>query len=244
MLPEDLRQRLFPYEYFHLEVFRRGIADNMPVRGRALDLGCGDNSCLSSYRTPGREVWGTDFQVHPALQDPEWFRLLGPHGAIPFPNDHFDLVVCDWVLEHVVSPTTFLAEVRRVLRPGGAFVAQSISGRHYVTWCRRLLDFFPHEVVQGLMTRLYGRPGHDTFPTRYRMNTPRQLAAASTGAGLRLESLRYGCSQAHFRFLPWLEKLAIRVDRWLEHLGPGCGRLYFVVLLRRPPVARASLLAA
>lgn len=244
MQPEELRQTLFPYEYFHLEVFRRTITDNMPVRGRVLDLGCGDNSCLSSYRTPGREVWGADFQAHPSLQDPDRFRLLDPGGGIPFPDTHFDLIVCDWVLEHVVSPRNFLAEVRRVLRPGGAFVAQSISGRHYVTWCRRLLDILPHEAVQGLMTRLYGRPGHDTFPTRYRMNTPRQLAAACTGAGFRMESLRYGCSQAHFRFLPWLEKLAIRLDRWLENFGPGFGRLYFVVLLRRPVVAQACRPAA
>lgn len=244
MQPEELRQTLFPYEYFHLEVFRRGIADHMPARGRALDLGCGDNSCLSSYRTPEREVWGTDFQSHPELKDPAWFRRLGPRGVIPFPDEYFDLIACDWVLEHVVSPGAFLAEVRRVLRPGGVLVAQSISGRHYVTWARRLLDFLPHEAIQGLMTLLYGRPGHDTFPTRYRMNTPCQLAAACTGAGLHLESLRFGCSQAHFRFLPWLEKLAIRLDRCLERFGPGFGRLYFVVRMRRPgrpvPVLQAA----
>ncbi len=41
----------------------------------------------------------------------------------PFPDAHFDLVLCMEIIEHLVySPTHMLAEAHRVLRPGGRFL--------------------------------------------------------------------------------------------------------------------------
>jgi SAM-dependent methyltransferase len=39
--------------------------------------------------------------------------------AIPYPEASFDLVICSHVLEHVPDDRTAIAEIRRVLRPGG-----------------------------------------------------------------------------------------------------------------------------
>jgi len=39
--------------------------------------------------------------------------------AIPYPEASFDLVICSHVLEHVPDDRTGIAEIRRVLRPGG-----------------------------------------------------------------------------------------------------------------------------
>jgi hypothetical protein len=59
----------------------------------ALDVGCGDNSVLVTYRSADREVWGTDFESHPCLQNPEWFLPLESDGKIPFYPGTFDLSV-------------------------------------------------------------------------------------------------------------------------------------------------------
>jgi SAM-dependent methyltransferase len=40
-------------------------------------------------------------------------------GRIPVEDAQFDAVICSQVLEHVFTPTEFLAELHRVLRPGG-----------------------------------------------------------------------------------------------------------------------------
>ncbi|MBU6407886.1 MAG: methyltransferase domain-containing protein [Alphaproteobacteria bacterium] len=42
---------------------------------------------------------------------------------IPFPDATFDYVLCTEVLEHVENPGELIAEMRRVLRPGGLIVA-------------------------------------------------------------------------------------------------------------------------
>jgi hypothetical protein len=45
--------------------------------------------------------------------------------AIPFPDESFDLIICNHVLEHVGDDRAALSEMRRVLRPGGCAVLQT-----------------------------------------------------------------------------------------------------------------------
>lgn len=47
-------------------------------------------------------------------------RVLGDVLQLPFQDDSIDLIVATGLLEHVRDDRAFLAEVRRVLRPGGS----------------------------------------------------------------------------------------------------------------------------
>jgi SAM-dependent methyltransferase len=233
-----LLYRFFPQEPCSVEGYYEEIARRLPARGRLLDLGCGANADLARFRTPERQVWGVDFMAHPQLQYPEWFRYLTPEGGIPFADGAFDVVACRWVLEHVARPAVFLHEVSRVLRPGGWLVAHSISAAHYVTWIRRALGLLPHSWIQRLVTRLYGRPAHDTFATFYRLNTPGQLRSWARPAGLRLTTWRrYANLGEYFSFCPPLRCLAVLTDWLLEQLAPGWGRIYFTAVLHKPLAA-------
>jgi len=56
------------------------------------------------------------------LQSPSDVYLVRGEGErLPFPGDAFDLVLCENVLDHARDPECVLMEIRRVLRPGGAF---------------------------------------------------------------------------------------------------------------------------
>ena len=57
------------------------------------------------------------------------FRLIGPDGRWPLDDASVDLAVSDFVLEHVTEPEAFVAELARVLRPGGMYIARTISRR-------------------------------------------------------------------------------------------------------------------
>lgn len=57
------------------------------------------------------------------FQPERWDYLLGDiEGGLPYPDASFDIVVCEQVLEHIENPGEILAEIRRVLRPGGMAV--------------------------------------------------------------------------------------------------------------------------
>jgi SAM-dependent methyltransferase len=237
-------RRLFPNDVHHVAGLHDAIRQQLPDRGRLLDLGCGINCDLESYRSAEREVWGADFQAHPELRHSNWFRLLETGGVIPFPDRHFDLVVAVMVLEHVADPRSFMAEVGRVLKPGGYFIGHTISGMHYVTLIRRLIGLLPHSINQKIVKRLYGRAEIDTFPAYYRLNTERCLRRFARTGGMEVETMRRYADPGYFRFSKPLELAAISADRLLDAMGRGWGRLYFTALIKKSEPASTLRYAA
>jgi len=240
----DFLRRVFPRDVHHVAGLHEAIGERLPEVGRVLDLGCGINSDLEGYRTPTREVWGTDFQVHPELRHRDWFRLLGEGGRIPFPDGHFDLVVAVMVLEHVADPRAFTGEVARVLKPGGHFIGHTISGTHYVTFVRRLIGLLPHSINQRLVKRLYGRVEVDTFPAFYRLNIESRLKRFASAAGLEVERIRRYADPGYFRFNNILQIAAILGDRVLDSFCAGWGRLYLTITIKKCLIASTSSQAA
>jgi SAM-dependent methyltransferase len=103
-------------------LFRQYVAG--PGR-RVLDLGCRDGALTRAY-SEGNEVIGVDADKE-ALKEAQklgietrWADLDEP---LPFEDEDFDVVVAGELLEHLRDPRRLVAEARRVLRPGGTFVA-------------------------------------------------------------------------------------------------------------------------
>jgi SAM-dependent methyltransferase len=86
-----------------------------------LDLGCGPGGSRAVFRAahPGVRWTGLDVPGSPSPppEDPD-IRLYDGE-RIPFGDASFDVVFCKQVLEHVADPRRVLAEVARVLVPGG-----------------------------------------------------------------------------------------------------------------------------
>lgn len=90
------------------------------LSGRMLDVGCGIGDMLR-YRP---QTVGVD--VNPrAIAYCRGRGLTAQQmkpDQLPFPDAVFDSVVLDNVLEHLERPEPLLAEIRRVVRPGGIFL--------------------------------------------------------------------------------------------------------------------------
>jgi SAM-dependent methyltransferase len=85
------------------------------ARGRLLDLGCG-NRRYERLFAHTRYV-GYDVDTQGGRPD-----VCGHAAALPFRGATFDAALCTQVLEHVARPADLLAELRRVLAPGGVLI--------------------------------------------------------------------------------------------------------------------------
>lgn len=105
---------------------------------------------------------------------------------IPYDDSTFDIVFSDNVLEHLDNPEEVFAEVRRVLKPGGTFLVKTPNKLHYVPLVATLT---PHR-FHRFFNKLRGRKEADTFPTRYRANTPQALRKISDQVNLSIQEVR------------------------------------------------------
>lgn len=94
---------------------------------RILDVGCGPGLELCRMATAGADVTGVDLVPIHVEQAQAHLAQLGLRGevtvadaeALPFPDGGFDRVISSNALQFTSSPTGAMAEIRRVLRPGG-----------------------------------------------------------------------------------------------------------------------------
>jgi SAM-dependent methyltransferase len=107
------------------------VAAVAPVGARVLEVGCGPGHLsIRLARQHGLDVTGVD--LDPAMiararanadragngDQHRLSLLVGDVAALAFPDGSFDLVVSTLSMHHWADPTTGLAEIGRVLRPG------------------------------------------------------------------------------------------------------------------------------
>jgi SAM-dependent methyltransferase len=175
---------------------------------RVLDLGCGaGRHAFECYRR-GARVVALDRNAEEIREVASWFAAMAEAGeapagatatamegdalALPFPDSSFDVVIISEVMEHIPDDKGVLAEMVRVLRPGGRIaVTVPRYGPEKVCWA--LSDAY-HE-VEGGHIRIYRGD---------------ELLGKMREAGLR----PYGTHHAHGLHSPyWWLKCAFGVER-------------------------------
>jgi SAM-dependent methyltransferase len=153
-----------------MDVTNRFVLDFAKRPGaRILDYGCGAGAVVQAGRAAGLDIHGADvyYGGSNARTEADRAGLLGAaireirDGRIPFEDAWFDVVVNNQVMEHVEDLDAALAEIHRVLKPGGVVLsifpsrdvfreghigipfshwfAKDSKPRFYYTWALRLL---------------------------------------------------------------------------------------------------------
>jgi SAM-dependent methyltransferase len=102
-----------------------------------LDLGCG-HGAIGALKPAGCEVHGLEIS-RMLVNGLEGYTSasvwdLDDPAQLPFTDGYFDAVVAKDILEHLQRPWLTIAEIRRVLRPGGVIIASVICHRGRRVW--------------------------------------------------------------------------------------------------------------
>lgn len=109
------------------------LYEELGVTGTVLDVMA---SWVSHFRSPPDRLVGVGLNAEELAANP----LLADHATVdlnatprlPFPDDAFDDAVCCVSIDYLVRPVEVVAEVGRVVRPGGRFVV-TVSNRCFPT---------------------------------------------------------------------------------------------------------------
>lgn len=188
-----LRERLDKRWYPHLtsnwddSLLRSVVLSHISPTSVVLDLGAGAGIVPQmNFKGLGARVCGVDLDPR-VVSNPFLDEGRVANGAeIPYPDNHFDLVFADNLLEHLTEPEAVFKEVFRVLKSGGVFIAKTPNRFHYVPLLAQLTPLWFHK----FFNKLRGRESEDTFPTVYRANSEKAVRGLARSVGFRVEDIR------------------------------------------------------
>ena len=175
---------------------------------RVLDLGCGEGRhTFEAYRR-GAHVVAVDISAKDLATTRQWcsaIELAGEAPAtatanavrgdlrhLPFPDASFDRIIASEVLEHIPDDTAAIAEIERVLKPGG------LAAVTVPRW-------WPERVCWALSDQYHANEGG-----HIRIYKADELAGKLAAVGLT----HTGTDHAHALHSPyWWLKCAVGVER-------------------------------
>jgi len=100
--------------------------------------------------------------------------VIQPEAPLPFADETFDLIVSDFVFEHIAKPALVSTELHRILKPGGWICARTPNRYCLVSLLTRLIHNSRHSrLLRWVQPE---RKSIDVFPTVFKLNSKRAIA--------------------------------------------------------------------
>jgi ubiquinone/menaquinone biosynthesis C-methylase UbiE len=158
-------------QHFLFKPSHRMLIDALsPADQRILDIGCGTGRFAARVLDtfPDAQVWGLDLcpgmlrgaQERVRAADGRLHVVQGDSERLPFPDNSFDAVTCSHSFHHYPNQAQVVAEMHRVLRPGGQLLI--IDGDRDRPWGWLIFDV---AVVwmEGAVKHLAGRAFREMY---------------------------------------------------------------------------------
>lgn len=146
-----------------------------------LEVGCGAGGFLQNLEV--LEIWGVEPDQEAAnIAAKHYTRIFNNHyeeTAADIPDEYFDLVICNDVIEHLDDHDKFLSSIHSKLKHGGKLVGSVPNVRYYANLYELIVEKDWQYVDTGILDR-----------THLRFFTETSLRRALVGAGFRIEIMQ------------------------------------------------------
>lgn len=160
---------------------------------RVLEVGCGEGGFLA-HNASAIEYWGIEPNTEAAERAASRLYKVfnGRYDAVvdELPDDYFDLIVCNDVIEHMPDHDAFLQSIRRKLKTDGFLIGSIPNVRHYALLTQLLFRKDWQYVDAGLLDR-----------THLRFFTEKSWRRVIAENGFQLEAM-HGLNACRSRLFP------------------------------------------
>lgn len=223
------------------------LEQHVPRGGVALDIGCGSGTMVKELAERAATAIGVDvdptgFRKYPDLSvvEPgntaELYRRPGGHLVVadayelPLASGTVDVVTSRWMFEHLERPGAAVAEIARVLRPGGVALVVVPSRLHPGILLSSLL---PLRVKQWALETTSGVRENLVMPTYYRANTVGSLRRWFERSGFETLEVVHVADPSYWLFSRSLCQIASGLGRVAARLPLDGFRMHIVGVFRR-----------
>lgn len=156
---------------------------------KLLDVGAGAGIVMQmNFKDEFAEVIGIDPDKR--VVDNQYLDkgYVGLADNMPmFEDNYFDVIISDNVFEHIDNPDAVFSEVKRVLKMGGVLMAKTPNKYHYMP----LIATYTPTWFHKFYNKLRGRKSIDTFPTRYLLNSKKDLSIIAEKNAFLIEYIKF-----------------------------------------------------
>lgn len=238
-LVESMDRQFYPAfrDFWDDHLFRARVLAHVTPATRLLDVGAGAGIVpMMNFKGLAARVCGIDLDprviVNPMLDE----GIVADASGIPYPDASFDVVIADNVAEHLAEPLQTLAEINRVLTPGGVFLFKTPNRAHYMPTIARVTPHWFHQTYN----RLRGRAAVDTFPTLYRLNSRKAVRGLAADTGFDVETIELIEGRPEYlRLHPAAYLLGLTYERIVNATEAlAFLRILIIATLRKPGASR------
>lgn len=128
---------------------------------------------IRALRGKAKKLYASDIDEAVLLNKNVDQSLLMKGNKVNVKDNFFDIVIADYVMEHIKDPYEFAIEVNRILKPGGWFCARTPHKFSLISISARIIkNQFHKNLLRYVQPDRYAV---DIFPTFYRLNTLKDL---------------------------------------------------------------------
>lgn len=145
-------------------------------------------------------------------------KILADVSSIPMVKDgSVDVVLSEWVLEHLNEPRSAFRETARVLKPGGIFIFETPNTANPIIGFFRLVKKISNKATKRISSKyLLDKTENDIYPAYYKANSSKSLDKMLAEVGFeKIFMGRTGCP-GYFRSWKLLLWLNLKFEKLLE----------------------------
>ncbi|QDP26083.1 class I SAM-dependent methyltransferase [Bradyrhizobium cosmicum] len=156
--------------------------------------------------------------------------VITPDGELPIPDQSIDVVVSDFVFEHIQDPAMAARELDRVLKPGGWICARTPNRHGYIALGNRLIPDSLHARI--IRSAQDAREEKDVFPAVYHLNSTSAFRQHFPASRYDLYVIPWDAEPAYY----FGSKLFYSLFLAIQHCTPAPFKTVLMAFIHKRPV--------